>query len=187
MALLEMRAAVYVRGASTLAGPLTLKLDEHARMAHACENDVAAYVTAFMAAGLVAPTRGSLFVGAFDPRIQPVQVKRITGFVPHAALPLDFSSFVKYVEYRAALWSLPRAESIVRARAILSKLDGVHEQFAFPLVGALLGAPRLLVLDRPQPAYAAQIALAAGSCAVFSTHANARDAERFTGGCLVPA
>lgn len=155
-------------------------------MAHASENDVAAYVTAFMASGLVAPTRGRLFIGAFDPRIQPVQVKRITGFVPHVALAPEFGSFVKYVEYRAALWGLPRAESIVRARAILSKLEGVHEQFAFPLAGALLAGPRLLVLDRPQTAYAAQIALAAGSCAIFSTHANARDAERFMAGCLVP-
>ena len=187
MALLEMRGAAYERRGNTLAGPMTLTLDEHAQMAYACESDVAAYVTAFLAAGLVAPTSGSLFIGAFDPRIQPVQVKRITGYVPHGALTSEFPSFATFVEYRAALWGLPRAESIVRARSILAKLDGVHEQFAFPLVGALLAAPRLLVLDRPQAAYAAQIAFAAGSCAIFSTHANARDAERFEAACMVPA
>lgn len=179
MALLEMRDATFVQRGTTVVAPLTLAVGEAEHVAYACVTDRCASVVALMAAGLVKPTSGSVFIGAFDPRIQPVQVKRITGFVPHEAVPHAFPTFNRYIEYRAALWGLPLAESVVRARALLAKLEGVHEAFAYPLAGALLAQPRLLVLDRPQGAYAPQIFSAAGRCAVFSTHASEREAQRF--------
>ena len=180
MALLQLRDASFVQRGEPIVSCVTLSLDEGERLAYACNGDRCAAALAMMAAGLVKPTSGALYVGAFDPRIQPVQVKRIAGFVPHEAVPHDFASFTRYVEYRAALWGLPRAESIVRARALLACLDGVHEAFAYPLVGALLSDPKLLVLDRPQAAYAPQILQAAGDRAIFSTHVSARDADRFS-------
>jgi ABC-type multidrug transport system ATPase subunit len=185
MALLEMREATFTRGVRTLVAPLTLMLGEGERLAYAGEQDAQAQIVALMAAGLVKPTSGSVFIAAFDPRIQPVQVKRIAGYVPHEAVPHDFPSFTRYIEFRAALWGLSRAESVVRARALLERLDGVHEAFAYPLAGALIAQPRLLVLDRPQIAYARQILEAAGSCAIFSTHISKRDARAF-GGVILP-
>jgi ABC-type Na+ transport system ATPase subunit NatA len=175
-----MRDAAFARGGSTIAPPLTLTLGEGERIAYACSKDVEAQIVALMAAGLARPTGGSVFIAAFDPRIQPVQVKRITGYVPHEAMPHDFPSFTRYVEFRAALWGLPRAQSVVRARALLAQLDGVHEAFAYPLAGALIAQPRLLVLDRPQAVYARQILEAAGACAIFSTHTSERDARAFS-------
>lgn len=174
-----MRDASLVRAGRTLAGPLTLALGEGERLAHACGDDTAASTIALMAAGLVMPSSGSVFIAAFDPRIQPAQVKRIVGYVPHEALPHDFPSFTHYIEFRAALWGMPRAQTVVRAHALLARLDGVHEAFAYPLVGALLAQPRLLVLDRPQAVYAPQILHTAGECAIFSTHSSTRDAQRF--------
>lgn len=174
-----MRAASYSRAGRAIVEPVTLTLGENERLAYACANDEAASVIALMAAGLAGPTGGRVFIAAFDPRIQPVQVKRIVGYVPHEALPHDFASFARYIEFRATLWGLPRAQSVVRARALLARLEGVHEAFAYPLVGALLSHPRLLVLDRPQAAYAQQILDVAGECAIFSTHVSERDAHRF--------
>ena len=182
-----MRAAAYAVRAQYSAAPVTLTLPEGGRLAYACRNARAASVLAMMAAALVRPTEGSVFVGAFDSRIQPVQIKRITGYVPHEAVPHDFPSFTRYIEFRAALWGLPRDQSVVRARALLARLEGVHEQFAYPLAGALLASPRLLVLDRPQPAYARQILRAASGCAVFSTHESEREASRFAAADLTPA
>lgn len=179
MALLELHAASLTRAGRTIVEPLTIKLGEGERLAHACNDDAGAAAIALLAAGLVKPSSGRVFIAAFDPRIQPVQVKRIVGFVPHEALPHDFPSFTRYIEFRATLWGLDRAQSTVRARALLARLDGVHEAFAYPLAGALLSQPRLLVLDRPQAAYAQQILDVAGACAIFSTHSSARDAQRF--------
>jgi ABC-type Na+ transport system ATPase subunit NatA len=181
MALLDMREATFVRGARTLVSPVTLTLGEGERLAYTCADETQAQIVALMAAGLVKPSSGSVFIAAFDPRIQPVQVKRIVGYVPHEAVPHDFPSFARYIEFRATLWGLPRAQSVVRARALLARLDGVHEAFAYPLAGALLAQPRMLVLDRPQAAYARQILDAAGSCAIFSTHTLERDARAFRG------
>ncbi len=179
-----MRDATFARRGTTVE-PLTLSVGEGERLAYACVTDRCASIVALMAAGLVKPTSGNVFIGAFDPRIQPVQVKRMIGFVPHEAVPHAFATFTRYIEYRAALWGLPQAEAIVRARALLARLDGVHEAFAYPLVGALLAQPRLLVLDRPQTAYAPQLFAAAGECAVFSTHASERDAQRFESAAAV--
>ena len=39
-------------------------------------------------------------------------------------------------------------------RAFALRLAGVHEAFGYPLIGALIGEPKLLVLDRPQIVYA---------------------------------
>jgi len=174
-----MRGACYARGGREIVAPFTITLDENERLAHACGDEAAASTIALMAAGLVRPAAGRIFIAAFDPRIQPTQVKRVVGYVPHEALPHDFPSFTGYIEFRATLWGLPRAASIVRARALLARLEGVHEAFAYPLVGALLSEPRLLVLDRPQAAYAQQILDVAGECAIFSTHVLERDAQRF--------
>lgn len=182
-----MRDAAFSQHGAAIVSPTTLSLGEHERMAYACLTDRCAAVLALMAAGLVKCSSGKVFIGAFDPHIQPVQVKRIAAFVPHEAVLQQFPSFARYIEYRAALWGLPRAESVVRARALLAKLEGVHEAFAYPLAGALLSKARLLVLDRPQAAYAPQIFDAAGDCAIFSTHASMRDAERFQRGSLLPA
>jgi hypothetical protein len=179
MRVLEMRAASSARHGNVLVPPVTLVLEEGKCRAFACETDRAAAVLALMAAGVVRPTSGTLFIGAFDPRIQPVQSKRIAGYVPHEAVANEFGSFGEYIDYRAALWGLPRAQAAVRANALLAVLDGVHEAFAYPLVGALLAAPRLLVLDRPQAVHAAQIMAAARDCTIFSTHASEREAARF--------
>lgn len=176
-----MRQAAYARHGRQTVTPVTLRLGEGESLAHACGDDASASTIALMAAGLVKPSSGRVFIAAFDPRIQPVQVKRVVGYVPHEAVPHDFPSFTKYIEFRATLWGLPRAQSVVRARALLAQMDSVHEAFAYPLIGALLSEPRLLVLDRPQAAYARQIFTAAASCAIFSTHATQREADRFAG------
>jgi ABC-type taurine transport system ATPase subunit len=177
--MLELREASFARAGRTIVAPLSLALGEGERLAYSCADETCASILALMAAGLVKPTSGRVFIAAFDPRIQPVQAKRIAGFVPHEALQHEFPSFTRYIEFRAALWGLPRAQAVVRANALLAHLDGVHEAFAYPLVGALLAQPRLLVLDRPQTAYAQQILDAAGECAIFSTHTSPRDAQRF--------
>ena len=181
-----MHAAAFARRGLQIVSPQDVELEEGGRLAHACAGNRAASIVAMMAAGLVRATSGGVFVGAFDPRIQPVQVKRLAGYVAHEALPHEFPTFERYIDYRAALWRLPPAESVVRARRILAQLEGIHEAFAYPLAGALIAQPRLLVLDRPQSLYAPQVVAVAQNCAIFSTHGSDTEAERFAAACRVP-
>jgi ABC-2 type transport system ATP-binding protein len=177
--LLEMRDAAFVRGNETIVSPLTCSLAPGERSALRFESTREAATVALMAAGIVKASSGRIFIGEFDPRIQPVQAKRIVGYVPHEAVPHEFATFFGYIEYRSALWGLQRERSIADAAALLETLRDVHEAFAYPLIGALIARPALLVLDRPQAAYAPQILTVAGDCAVFSTHVSQREATSF--------
>jgi hypothetical protein len=56
----------------------------------------------------------------------------------------------------------------------------MHEALAFPLIAALVTMPKLVVLDRPEPAYAPQILAVVERYALLSTHADAASARAFT-------
>jgi hypothetical protein len=179
MSVLRMRDAVFARGSEILAGPVSCEIDDGERKSLFFISALEAGIVAMLASACAKATGGSVFIGEFDPRIQPAQSKRIVGYVPHELTPSIFPSFEGYVAYRAALWSLDRSQALADALELASRLEGVHESFAYPLIGALLAKPRLLVLDRPQAVYAAQILDVAGERAVLSTHASLREAEAF--------
>lgn len=177
---LQMNAASFAQGGRLVVQPQSFGIVDGQRMARIYPTAEAASVIALMAGGLVKATNGSVFIGAFDPRIQPVQAKKIAALVPYAPLTFEFPSLDRYIEYRAALWGLPIDESVVRARRVCEQLEGIHAAFAYPLAAALMAQPRLLVLDRPQAAYAAQIATVAKYCAIFSSHTSVFAAEQFS-------
>lgn len=178
MPLLRMRDASFANAAAR-AGPLTLDLEAGGRLALTFSSSGEATIVALMAAGIAKATTGSVLIGDYDPRVQSVHCKRIAGFVPHEPLQLDERDFPRYVAYRAALWNIEATAAQARARLLYERLEGMHEAFAFPLIGALIAVPQLVVLDRPQPAYAAQILRAIEGCALFSTHAQPSSAAPF--------
>lgn len=179
VALLEMREATFTRGSAVLAAAFSVDVAPAERVARFFPTAREAAIVALMAAGIAKATTGRVFIGEFDPRIQPVQVRRLVGYVPHEAVPHEFTSLEQYIEYRAMLWNLPRSETVAAALALRDRMEGLHEAFAYPLIGALIARPSLLVLDRPQAAYALQIRDVAGSAAIFSTHLSQREAQRF--------
>jgi len=174
-----MRDAAFT-GYGEAVGPYSCTVECGERLAATFTTAREASIIALLASGLARATSGRVFVDEYDPRVQPVHVKRLVGYVPHDAVAHEFDNFEQYVTYRAALWGVEKQAAITRAHELLHHLEGVHEAFAFPLVGALLGDPRLLVLDRPQSAYAPQILRAAGDAtAIFSTHVSTSEAQRF--------
>jgi hypothetical protein len=174
-----MRDASFA-GAGARAGPVTLDLNGGQRAALVFASPLEATVVALVAAGIAKATTGSVLIGDYDPRVQSVHCKRIAGFVPHEPLALDDNDFGRYVAYRAALWNVDERAAQTHARLLAERLEGMHEAFAYPLIGALIASPRLIVLDRPQPAYAIQILNAVEGCALLSTHAHVFNASAFT-------
>jgi ABC-type Na+ transport system ATPase subunit NatA len=176
--ILRLREARFLaRGAPV--GPISLAVAEGERVARTFAQAREASIVALMAAGIVKASAGSVLVDEYDPRVQPVHCKRTVAFVPHDPLPLDTPGFERYIRYRAALWGIDPEPAWVHARLLLERLEGVHEAFAYPLAGALISNPKLLVLDRPQPAHAERILAAAGARAIFSTHTAEGAAHRF--------
>ncbi len=171
-----MREAAFARNGEMLVHPLTLEIEEGARIARCFASSREAAIVALMAYGGVKATGGAVFVDGFDPKLQPTQCKQIAGYVPHDLVPMEFSTFERYIEYRAALWSLDPARAMAHAKLMRERLVGVHESFAYPLIGALIAEPRLLVLDRPQAAYASAMLAVARGRAIFSTHTGVDEA-----------
>ncbi len=178
--ILRMRSASYVRGSDAIVPPVDIDVAAGERIARVCSSNPEASTLAMMASGLARATSGSVLIGEFDPKIQPVHCKRIAAFVPHDPLTLDRRELDHYIAYRAALWNIDVHQARARASLLLERLTGMHEAFAYPIVGALIGLPQLLVLDRPQPAHVKQLLEAASACAIFSTHIDAGAAEPFS-------
>jgi hypothetical protein len=174
MHVLRMREATYTRGGCTVVPPTTFDVGPGERVTRSCANALEAEALGTLAAGLARASSGSVLIGEYDPRVQPVHCKRVAAFVPHDPLPLSKIDAERYIAYRAALWDIDPQRARAHARLLLERLDGLHEAFAYPVVAALLPAPRLLVLDRPDRAAVDLIAQAAGGCALLIAQANAR-------------
>ncbi len=167
MHILRFRDAVYARDGKTIVAAANFDLAPGEHTTRACGDAREAEALAMMAAALARATSGSVTIGEFDPRVQPVHCKRIAAFVPHDPLPLSQIDAARYIAYRAALWDIDPAAARARAQQMYERLEGIHEAFAYPIVGALLPFPRLLVLDRPQAAFVPKILTAAVDCAVL--------------------
>jgi hypothetical protein len=174
MHILRMRDVAYVRRGETLVSSANLDLAPAQRLTRLCSSAREAEALAMMGAALARATAGSVTIGEYDPRVQPVHCKRIAAFVPHDPLPLSQIDAARYIAYRAALWDVDPARARKRAQELGEQLDGLHEAFAYPIVGALLPAPQLLVLDRPPSAFVPQILRAAGDCAVLIVETEGR-------------
>ncbi len=142
MYILRMRDAAYVRDGETIVAPTSLDLSARERMTHPCASVLEAEALAMMAAALARATAGSVTIGEYDPRVQPVHCKRIAAFVPHDPLPLTQIDAERYIAYRAALWDVEHRRGACSRTGIAARLDGMHEAFAYPVVGALVPAPR---------------------------------------------
>lgn len=173
-----MRNATF-GGRGVAVGPITLEVCPGESCGLVFPSALEASIVALMASAIVKASSGSVLIGDYDPKVQSVHCKRIATLVPHEPLSIDESDLVAYVSYRAALWGIEAAIARKRAALLRERLAGVHEAFAFPVIGALIGMPQLLVLDRPQAAYAAAILDVADGRAVLSTHTNAVAAEAY--------
>lgn len=166
--------------AALRAGPVSLDVSLGERAALTFSSQHEATIVALMAAGVAKASAGTVLIGDYDPRVQSVHCKKIAGFVPHEPLQLDDADFLRYIAYRAALWNVEPAAAKAYAQSLRERLAGMHEAFAYPLIGALVASPQLVVLDRPQAVYARDILAVIDGRALFSTHAQPSDARAFT-------
>jgi hypothetical protein len=173
-----MRDATF-SGDTASAGPVTLDLGTGERTALHCASSQEAAIVALLATGIVKASSGCVLIADYDPRVQSVACKRVAALVPHEPFPLDRAEFSRFVAYRAALWNIEPRLAHAHAELLRARLADMHEAFAYPLIGALIVMPKLIVLDRPQPAYAKQILEAVSGRAVLSTHTEAAAMRAF--------
>ncbi len=112
-------------------------------------------------AGLLKADEGRVSVLGHDVASDPTAAKRVLSFLPDDPLVYDKLDALEYLEFVAGLWSLPGDVAARRAEELLRWLDlwpqarqraegysrGMRQKLA--LAGALIHAPRVLILDEP--------------------------------------
>ena len=148
-----------------------------------------------MLTGLLAPDAGAIKIFGIDLLAAPRQAKRLIAYVPDEPMLYDKFTAIKYLELLAALWEVAPQASRGEAMRLLELLEllglaphagqrcetyspGMRQKLV--LAGALIHAPRLLILDEPLTgldAEAARIAknllnahVAAGGTVILTTH-----------------
>lgn len=113
-----------------------------------------------MIAGLIAPTRGSIYIMERDIQKHSVALKRQIGYLPEESPLYENMSARQYLTFFSELYALPRAAAQTRIESLLTSL---HLQDPDQLIGeyskgmkrkvaiarALLHDPALLILDEP--------------------------------------
>ncbi|MDQ6932283.1 MAG: hypothetical protein M3160_03805 [Candidatus Eremiobacteraeota bacterium] len=173
--MLAVRDVMFVSAGVTIVGPSHITVEQGQHVIDVRDDSFAASLVAQIAAGIVKPSQGTVFISDYDPAIQPVQAKRLVGFVPSALPKKQLARFESYVRYRAALWSIEFEVALRRARAAMSILAHLERSFARALAGALVSAPSLVVIDQPPENSATEILAAIGTAGLLTTHTCKQD------------
>jgi len=145
-----------------------------------------------MIAGLLAPDSGGVEVFGVDALTAPVAAKQVVAWLPDEPMIYDKLTPLEYLEFVAGLWSVPPEIAEPEAESLLRRLElwesrnrrcegfsrGMKQKTA--LAGALIHAPKLMLLDEPLTGLDAAIArqvkdllverVQAGASIVLTTH-----------------
>jgi ABC-2 type transport system ATP-binding protein len=114
-----------------------------------------------MLVGLLRPTSGSAVIGGYDIQRQPVEAKRLLGYVPDQPNLPEKLSAREFLRLITGLYQLDPTAAVRRGEELLSLFSleargdemigsyshGMRQKMA--LAGALLHSPRVLFLDEP--------------------------------------
>jgi len=111
--------------------------------------------------GLTKPSYGSIQVLGHDVRTNPMEIKKIVGYVPESPRLYEFLTATEYLDFIADVRGIPYEQKRERITRFVDALDlegkqgdmissysqGMKQKVA--IIGALLHRPRVLLMDEP--------------------------------------
>lgn len=114
-----------------------------------------------MMTGLIAPTSGSACIGGYDVQEQPLQAKRVLGYVPDNPFLYEKLTGREFLHFMADLYNVPvegrsgRIADLSRLFELEEKGDALIQGYSrgmrqkIAIAGALIHHPAVLFLDEP--------------------------------------
>jgi len=111
--------------------------------------------------GLTKPSYGSIQVLGYDVRTNPMEIKKIVGYVPESPRLYEFLTATEYLDFIADVRGIAYEQKKERIARFVDALDlegkqgdmissysqGMKQKVA--IIGALLHRPRVLLMDEP--------------------------------------
>jgi ABC-2 type transport system ATP-binding protein len=158
---LEIHHLTKVYGAQKAVNDISFSLSKGEIVGFLGPNGAGKSTTMKVATGYISPTEGTVYVGGFDVREKPQEVKRITGYLPEHN-PLYLYLFVhEYLLFVGRLYGLrgrpltQRVNEMVElcglAREQSKKIEALSKGYRqrVGLAQALIHNPDVLILDEP--------------------------------------
>ncbi len=169
--ILRVSDAHFVRDGVELIAPFSLTLEDGQRAALTQPTPNAAKIAARIAAAIVKPTCGSVFISDFDTRLQPPQAKRLVGFVPADGFEGSTRTFARELKFRAQVWNLELATLERSAADVLAALEDLKLEYARTVALALAPDVHLIVLECARYGVVERIATLRPNAAIFASSA----------------
>jgi len=161
MSLIEINCLTKAFGGLTAVDDLNLSVGEGEIFGFLGPNGAGKTTTLKMMAGLIRPNSGSVSICGYDVQKEPMEAKKVLGYVPDRPFVYDKLSASEFMRFMGGLYLMD--ESTVRPRsAELLKLFGLSdwapeliEGFShgmkqrLVMAAALLHEPRVLIVDEP--------------------------------------
>ncbi len=112
-----------------------------------------------MMAGLLQPTSGSVLIGGYDVQKQPLEAKRLTGFIPDRPYLYEKLTATEFLQFVAKLYDMAgpgeRIRELLDLFGLADWAGELIENFShgmkqrLVMASSLLHAPKVLVVDEP--------------------------------------
>jgi ABC-2 type transport system ATP-binding protein len=159
--MIELERLTKRYGAFTAVDDLTLQVARGEIFGFLGPNGAGKTTTIRMMMGLLRPTEGRVRLGGYDLAEQPLEAKRLSGFVPDRPFLYEKLTAVELLRFCADLYEVPATVREARIEKLLGIFDltewageliesyshGMKQRLAF--AAALLHEPQLLVVDEP--------------------------------------
>ncbi len=159
--MIELERLTKRYGAFTAVDGLSLEVARGEIFGFLGPNGAGKTTTIRMMMGLLRPTEGRIRLGGFDLAEQPIDAKRLSGFVPDRPFLYEKLTAVELLRFCADLYEVPPRVREGRLEKLLGIFDlsewgdeliesfshGMKQRLAF--AAALLHEPQILVVDEP--------------------------------------